>query len=326
MFVRFVTLTLHPAIDRILHTDTLEPGGTFNAQLNFSVPSGKGVNTARSLRSVVGKNSVISAVAWVGSAESEWFTRELLRLSHVRATLCERACATRLANTLLERSGRETHIKETMPAPSPREESALLRCWSRAIQAGDIVAVCGSAPPGTRTQTLKKIFGIARQRRAAAIIADTNGAALDIAGQSGIDGIKGNTAEIGAWLNLAAPLNPKNARHRRVVTQAFQRTGAPKSILVTMGAAGAIYLNSQQMCFAAPPPVSKSFIVTATGCGDAATAGWMWSLHDQVDETILLQRVIACGTAKLACADPGKLKLKDVTRFVSRVKVFPLSH
>ena len=319
--MRFVTLTLHPAIDRILHTESLEPGGTFDARLEFAVPSGKGVNTARSLRAVAGKKAQIAAAAWVGAGEAAWFTRELYRLSAVRALLCERACTTRLANTILERSGRETHIKESMSPPTPRDEAQLLRFWSRTVKPGDIVAVCGSAPRNTRPQTLRKVFALARARGAAAIIADTNGAALDVAGASGIDGIKGNAAEIGAWLKLDAPLDPKISKHRRAVERAFGRAGSPRSILVTMGAAGALYLNSQQMCIAAPPSVSKSFIVTATGCGDAATAGWMWSLHDQVDDTTLLQRVIACGTAKLSCADPGGLRTSDVKRFVSRVNV-----
>ena len=317
--MRFVTLTLHPAIDRILRVDTLTPGDTFDARVEFSVPSGKGVNTARSLRHVVGPRSVIRAAAWIGAGEAEWYARELLRLSRIQAVLCPRACATRLANTILEKSARETHIKETMATPTAREAGELLRCWSAAIQPGDIVAVCGSAPRGTKPSTLKKVFRIAREKRAAAVIADTNGPALDIAGAAGIDGIKGNAAEIGAWLGLNTALDAENDQHRRAIQASFERRGAPKSILVTMGPRGAMYLTPDTLLLAAPPRVTKSYIVTATGCGDAATAGWMWALRDRCDAAELLQRVVACGTAKLNSADPGSLNAHHVNAFLKRI-------
>jgi len=255
--VRFVTLTLHPAIDRILRVATLVPGDTFDAQVELTVPSGKGVNTARSLRPVVGARSAIHAVAWTGAGESAWFSRELSRLSNVRAVLCPRDCSTRLANTLLENSARETHIKESMATPSSSEARALLRCWSAALRPGDIVAVCGSAPRGTNATTLRRVFAIARERKAAAVIADTNGAALEIAGAAGIDGIKGNAAEIGAWLGLSSPLAPENPKHRRAIQAAFERRGAPNSIVVTMGPRGAMYLTRDTLLFALPPPVRE---------------------------------------------------------------------
>ena len=317
--MRFVTLTLHPAIDRILRVATLVPGDTFDAQVELTVPSGKGVNTARSLRHVTGPRSAIHAVAWIGAGESEWFARELSRLSKVSTVLCQRDCPTRLANTILETSARETHIKESMATPSPREASALLRCWSAAIRPGDIVAVCGSAPRGTKAETLRRVFNLARERKAAAVIADTNGAALEIAGAAGIDGIKGNAAEIGAWLGLSAALDPENQNHRRAVQAAFERRGAPKSIVVTMGPRGAMYLTRDTLLLAEPPRVAKDYIVTTTGCGDAATAGWMWALRDRSDDAELLRRVVGCGTAKLNSADPGSLQAHDVHAFLKRI-------
>jgi 1-phosphofructokinase family hexose kinase len=317
--LRFLTLTLHPAIDRVLRVKMLTPGQTFDAALELRVPSGKGVNTARSLSTLV--KAPIAAAAWVGADEAAWFARETLRLSKVKSLLCPRRCATRLANTILEDSGRETHVKEAMERPDTGEQAALLEFWSKAVKPGDIVAVCGSAPSGTAATILRALFRIARERGAAAIVADTSGPALEIAAAASLDGIKGNAAEIGAWLKLSAPLDLEIIGHRHALSEALAQKGAPNSIVVTLGKDGALLVTPNSMLRAAPPSVEKSFIVTATGCGDAATAGWMWAIRDGCAPEETLRRIVACGTAKLASADPGKLDRRHVTAFLPQVNV-----
>ena len=263
----------------------------------------------------------IAAAVWAGADEAAWFARETMRLSKVQALLCPRRCATRLANTILEESGRETHVKEAMDRPDSGEQAALLEFWSKAVKPGDIVAVCGSAPQGTAAAILRALFRIARERGTAAIVADTSGAALEIAAAASLDGIKGNAAEIGLWLSLGAPLDLEIIGHRHALSEALAQKGAPKSIVVTLGKDGALLITPNSMLRAAPPSVEKSFVVTATGCGDAATAGWMWAIRDGCAPKDTLRRVVACGTAKLANADPGKLDRRNVSAFLPQVTV-----
>jgi 1-phosphofructokinase family hexose kinase len=317
--MRIVTLTLHPAIDRIVRVQSLTPGDTFDGKCEIRVPSGKGVNTARSLRCILPGAPIIAA-AWVGENEAPWFARELMAISRVRAALCLRRCTTRAATTILERNGRETHVKEAMDPPAASERSAFLAFWKKILRRGDIVAVCGSAPAGTPPDFLRKVFAIA-QRRCAAVIADTNGAALEAAGSSAIAGIKGNAAEIGAWLRLRSPLDIANSKHRAALRSAFGRSGAPKSMLVTLGPSGALYATRDEILTAAPPRVRRSFIISATGCGDAATAGWLWGLLEGCAADEILRRAVACGTAKLASADPGAIDARQVRTLLTQVKI-----
>ena len=60
----------------------------------------------------------------------------------------------------------------------------------------------------------------------------------------------------------------------------------------------------------------------ATGCGDAATAGWIWALQDRCSPDETLRRAIACGTAKLASADPGSLSRALVQKYVIKISVY----
>jgi 1-phosphofructokinase family hexose kinase len=325
--MRIVTLTLHPAIDRIVRVESLVPGATFDGKCEFRVPSGKGVNTARSLRCVLspskrgGEEEALVAAVWVGENEATWFARELLRKSNIRAALYPRVCTTRSATTILESDGRETHIKEAMDSPSATERSTFLSLWKKTLRRGDIVALCGSAPAGTPRDFLRGVFAIARESGCATIIADTNGPALVAAGKGSITGIKGNAAEIGAWLRLSDPLDFRKVEHRVALKRAFARPGAPQSIFVTLGPAGALLATRERILFAAAPKVEESFIVSATGCGDAATAGWLWALRDGETSEETLRRAIACGTAKLATADPGAVDPRHVRSFLRQVKV-----
>ena len=249
-------------------------------------------------------------------------TRRLRELSRIEAAVCPRACATRCALTLLEPCGRETHIKEAMPPPSAREERRLLAFWQKCLKPGDCVAICGSAPSGTSARTLRKIFELARARRVHALIADANGPALETAGQMGLDGVKGNAAEIGAWLGLPGKLNPASRAHRIRLLRRLALKNAPRAVLATLGAAGALFATSETLLLAQAPcceTPSKNTRQSATGCGDAATAGWLWALLESGGPEDILRRAVACGTAKLASPDPGTLDTRALSALLCAV-------
>ena len=312
---RVVTLTLHPAIDRVIQISKMTPGATFDGRELLRVPAGKGVNTARALSELLAPAKNIVAAAWLGTNEARWFSSELRKRNGIQAAICPRACATRFALTFLEDDGRETHIKECMAPPSEAEQAELLRFWRKTVRRGDIVALCGSTPAGTKASTLRSLFTIAREQGAAYILVDSNGALMLEAARAGVDFLKGNAMEIGAWLKLAHPFDLENAGHERAIENAFTKTGAPKTVLITLGAQGAAIASNSKILKILPPKLNRRFkIVSATGCGDAATAGVLWSvLLGESRHELALKRGLACGSAKLASADPGSLSLK-ITR------------
>jgi fructose-1-phosphate kinase PfkB-like protein len=65
---------------------------------------------------------------------------------------------------------------------------------------------------------------------------------------------------------------------------------------------------------------------SATGCGDAATAGIILALGraKMVPQTVL-RSAISAGTAKYASADPGKLDAKLAKRLAMKVLITELS-
>ncbi len=132
---RVVTLTLHPAIDRVVKIDSMLPGATFNGREKLTVPAGKGVNTARVLRTLCGKRQSILSVVWAGEHEADFFRTYLREESGIECAVCPRPVRTRFAQTYLEADGRETHIKESMPPPSAleRETRGFLEFWRASV-------------------------------------------------------------------------------------------------------------------------------------------------------------------------------------------------
>ena len=315
--MHITTLTLHPALDRLLGTKRIEAGGLFDVQLRDVVPAGKGINTARVLRRLT-KGSV-TAAAWVGAADVGLFSH-FLKQEGVKARLCPRPCATRWGVTILEPGGRETHFKETMPPPSGQEERRLFSFL--AGLPGEAMAVCGSAPPGTPRRLLRGIMRNLRDRFRLLLV-DSSGPLLDEAGRVGCDGLKGNAAEIGAWLGLRADWDPRERKHRKRIADRLRNRlkSTPHAILITLGANGAALATREGLWLAQPPRMAKSKVVSPTGCGDAATAGWLWALTDRATPEEALRRAVACGTAKLLSADPGMVNVRVVRRLRANTRM-----
>lgn len=318
--MRTVVISLHPALDRIIRVESLRPGDTFEGRVELLIPSGKGVNTARGIAVLGGRKSQVIPIVWLGVAERGWYTGELKRLSGLRGVICPRSCATRQALTVLEHSGRETHIKEAMAAVTPREERAFLALYTKTVQRGDTVVLAGSPPPGVSDGFVRALFVSARKRGAKKIVADTHGRLLEIAARAGLDGIKGNAAEIGAWLKLKGAFDPENPAQRKRLNAAFNGKGAPKAVMITRGSKGACYANAEGLWIARAPKLSAAQFKSATGCGDAATAGWIHGIEEGLLPDGLLRFAVACGSAKACSADPGDLNAAIARRLFSKTK------
>ncbi|MCK6471264.1 MAG: PfkB family carbohydrate kinase [Planctomycetes bacterium] len=310
MSVRFLTLTLHPAVDRVFAAARVTPGAIHEAALLREVPAGKGVNTARSLRGILAKKSArIDAAVWCGAGERAFFVRAL-KAEKIAARVLPRPVKTRLCVTVLEDGGRETHFKGAMPKPSRAECAALLKGLAHALRgAGGVIAVCGSAPPGTPPRVLSEVLNRLRAAKATLLV-DANGPLLSAAGRAGVDGLKGNAREIAAWLGLRGSFSPRNSKHRaRLLARLGDSSGkGPRSVLVTLGATGAFLATREGCWLARAPKVAKKLVRSSVGCGDAATAGWMLACAEARAPAQALCRAVAAGSAKVYSADPGDTK------------------
>jgi 1-phosphofructokinase len=259
----------------------------------------------------------------VGAHEAALF-RRALAAEGLTPALVRRACPTRENLTIFERATRrETHLKGAMPAPDPREARTLLRFLATLPLKGHAVAACGSAPPGTRPETLSAVLALLR--RARFLLVDAGGPLLELAARAGVDGLKGNADEIGAWLGLGGPWRLDRSAHRRALLERMASgSRAPERVLITLGPAGAALAQGGTLWHAAAPARPPHTDLRVTGCGDAATAGWLWAVTDGAGPAEVLRRAVASGTAKLLSPDPGLVDPAGVRRLLARVRAVRL--
>jgi 1-phosphofructokinase len=327
----FATVTPHPAVDRIYSLPRMIPGEALIARRKMLLAAGKGVNAARILKILLtafgralpsAKDARIRAYVWVGVNEASLFYRQL-REAGVRPLLCSRPVPTRFGLSFYEfQRDRTTHIRELMEKPTAAE----LRCFLaflRKHRSRGWTAFCGSAPPQTPLAALKR-WCVAMKCAGGLLLCDAGGPMLAAASAVGADVLKGNAVEIGGWLfggQRTRAFCPNRTEDMRRLQRVFEARCAPAEVIVTLGAQGALLARRDGIYSAQAPQLPKNKCGGTVGCGDAATAGRLWAAADVAGPEETLRRVVACGSAKAASADPGKLNPAWVATLLKQIEV-----
>lgn len=297
-----VTVTPNPSIDRTVILGTpLTRGAVHRVTSATSEPGGKGVNVARALN-LAG----IEAVAVLPAADSDPIVAAL-RASGVRFECVPATGAVRTNLAITEADGTTTKLNE----PGAELDDAALDQLTRTVleraATASWVVLSGSLPPGVPDGWYADV--VARLTAAPCQIAvdtserplDALAAAFDVAAP---DVIKPNAEEL-AGLVGASPESLESAVAQgdpapvvRAASQLIDR-GA-KTLLVTLGAAGAVLVDATGSWLASPPPIT---LRSTVGAGDASLAGYVRAAVGGAEPPRRLQMAVAYGSA--AAALPG---------------------
>jgi 1-phosphofructokinase len=282
-----VTLTPNPSLDRTLEVDDLVRGGVHRAVRTRTEPGGKGINVARALRAA---GVATTAVVPAGGAEGEQLLAELrdLGLDVVPVPITG---STRANVSVVERDGTTTKINAAGPELAPDEVDALLGAARAAADGATWFAACGSLPPGAPDELYADLVRHLHARGVRVAI-DASGAPLRAAVAAGPDLIKPNTDE------LAELTGTTLCRLGDVLDAAATvRSRGVGTVVVSLGADGAVLLTADGAWHATTPPVA---VRSTVGAGDSVVAGLLSA--DQLDPAALA-RGVAFGAA--AAALPG---------------------
>lgn len=275
--------------------------------------SGKGVNVTRTL-TLAGVRSV--AVFPAGGATGDHLVDLLVRdgVAHRAVPV---AGDTRVNTTVLAPRGPTTKVNGPGADVSAAETQDLLDAVADVLAttrtARPWVAVCGSLPPGVPTSLVADLVRLAHAHGARCAV-DTSGDALAVGLAAGADLLAPNLAELAAVSPaLRVVLESLGGQERDVTAELGEAARAEAAargceLLVSMGAAGALWTDGRRVVHAAGDPVVP---VNTAGAGDALLSGW---LAGGDDLQARLRRAVAWGRA--AClstttvmasipADPG---------------------
>lgn len=297
-----VTVTPNPSIDRTVTLGTpLTRGAVHRATSATSEPGGKGVNVARALTA-----AGVDAVALLPAAESDPFI-SALRAAAVPARSVPATGAVRTNLTITETDGTTTKLNEPGAQMDDTALTALTQTVVEAAAHASWVVLSGSLPPGMPDTWYADVVATLANLPCRVAV-DTSEAPLaalaDAFGTAAPDLIKPNAEELAGLAGASAAdlesaaaqgdPGPVAAAARRLVDEGV------RTVLVTLGAAGAVLVDHTGAWMATPPPITPRSTV---GAGDSSLAGYLRAEVAGADAAERLRMAVAYGSA--AAALPG---------------------
>ena len=302
-----VTVTPNPSVDRTLEVAGLQRGEVLRASAARSDAGGKGVNVTRAL---IANGHPSLAVLPLGGGDGHLLAG-LLTDAGVAHRAVTTSAGTRSNITLSEPDGTVTKVNAPGQPLRPDELDALIGAVAEALAGASWLVCCGSLPDGAPTDLYARLA----QRAGAAgvpVAVDTSGPALEAALAGRPDLIKPNLAELAEL--VGRPL----ATVDEVIAAATDvRSRGPGTVIVSLGARGALLVDGSEPLLAIPPKVAPRSDV---GAGDTLLAGFLAGGGGGADA---LRTAVAWGTAAVAL--PGTAVPTPADIDLTAVRIVPAS-
>lgn len=302
-------VSLNPAVDRRIVVPQLRVGEVNRARSADPAAGGKAAHVALAAASL---GAPVRWLGFLGGAERASYTAALHRRG---ITPIDVEIAGRTRNTLEiidETTGVVTEVLEPGPVIREEEREQFLRVFAEQVRGTRVVAMSGSLPGGLAKDFYAQLVRAAKASQAAVLL-DTSGEALDAALGAAPDVIKPNRQEASALLR-------REVRSLSEAADAARALGhrGPKTVILSLGAEGAIVAEGETMLFAEAPKIAAKSTV---GSGDSFLAGWAVATTRELPNVDRLRLAIACGSANCVAESPGILDAPLVDRLSGEVQV-----
>ncbi len=287
-----LTVTLNPAVDRTVD----------GPRVKLSA-GGKGINVSRALKAL-GVESVVTGFAGGKTGD---FIRSALKEERISGRLVRIRGASRQNLTVIGRGGKITRRIEKGPAVSTEEFRKFKKVFEKLLRGRRYVVFSGANANGLKDSAYAELIRIAKKNGVMTAL-DTRDAALKEGLKAKPDIVKPNIKEA-RYICGKAPL------------ECLRDKGA-RTVLLTMGKAGAAATDGRDTAIARPPKVRA---VNDVGCGDAFLAGFIAYRLKGKDFKESVRAATAAGAAnaaaKAACVVPGSFKRQDFLEILRRTDV-----
>jgi 1-phosphofructokinase family hexose kinase len=299
-----VTLVICPnlAIDRMIATDAVRPGGLARCRALRTQGGGKGANVVRALRALGGGGELAGFVAGRGG-------RLIAELVHEEGLELEPVVTdgeARVSTVVLTDDGSVTLLYERGPELGPDDERGLLDLVGRHVAgAGEWAVVSGAAPPGVAPGFYAALVRAARGAGYRTLV-DATDDQLSGALAERPDLVKVNLSEacsaVGATDAHCEDEKPATAEELvaegRELGRRLVAAGAADAV-VTLGAVGATAVLDGVDWHVRTPPVRA---VNPVGSGDCFAAGLIVAFGRGEDPAAALR--LAAGAAAANATSP----------------------
>jgi 1-phosphofructokinase len=266
--MKIATVTTNPAIDQTVRIDHFRPGAVNRSQKMEFNPGGKGVNVASFLADY---GCQVAVTGFLGRENPELFEKRFAQKG-IQDCFIRLPGATRTNIKITDAANQQT-TDINMPGLVPSEDdyADLTRRIEEMADGCDWFVLSGTLPPGA-PETLYADLIRRLKSRGKKTILDTSQNALKEGVRAGPTIIKPNLVELEQMTGsyLTGDGSVKEAA-RTLLEEGIQ------TVVVSMGKAGALFVNRERTLLAVPPNVT---VKTTVGAGDAMVAGLVAGMQE----------------------------------------------
>ena len=305
MSEKILTLTVNPALDRIVTVDRLVFEDRAYIESTTEMAGGRGINVARVLVSFGSETVAITT----SGRETGRKVEELLQKDTFEKDVVKIRNTIRTNLTISDRQGLSIKLNEIGPSISKLEQKRISQAVEKRLPEASWLMLCGSLPPDIDIHFYSKLLNLAAKHKVQTLI-DTDGDPLLHAMEGGPTVVKPNQSEAERLLNTALITRSQLID----AVQKIKSLGA-KSVILSLGSRGAIAATFTEGIIEVTPPSIDA--VCPIGAGDAMSAAIVWSLAKGNSFGDSLRWGVAAGTAS------SKLPGITMANFEQTKEIYP---
>lgn len=308
-FTMIYTVTLNPAVDRIMEIPDFSVGLTYIARKSQVHYAGKGINVSQTL-SELGCSQEILAL--IGENEIYSYSSGLKKFTK---TFIPVVGNTRNHITINDsKNHTETHLQDAGFTVTSDYVEQLTEILENKIKRNDWIVLSGSLPPGVSDEIYAKFINLISQKQGISAL-DTSGKALECSVSSKPDLVRINLGTLGEIVE-------RDFDHVDDIINAacFLLEKGVKKIVITLGKDGAIGVSSNEVFHA---EINSEFMSGSytSGCGDAFMAGLVSELSEKHPFARALHFATACGMANTFIPIAGHLTRRDIDKCMDFISI-----
>jgi len=318
---RIVTVTLNPAVDRVIEAPGFKLGAVVQGRVVAWYPTGRGVTISRAL-STLGMRSI--ATGFVGRGELTMFEEHLERTAGGRAIvqfLVVRA-RTRDNITIVDPVDEtESHVRDIGFKVQPDDVRRISSKLAMLAREGTIMCFGGSLPPGVEPASFASMVSRCSVK-GARVVLDTTDDALEAVLNQRVWLAKVNRRQVAKLTGRAVETEETFIEAARSLT--VERGGPFERVVATAGPDGARLLGPD-VALLGRVGVHPGRVVSTAGCGESLLAGLITVLTRGGEWPDALREAMAAATANAVGREAGRIEQEDLEEFREAAMVEPLA-
>ena len=303
-----VTLTINPAIDRILSVDRLAFEDRAYITSSRESAGGRGINASHVIHSF-GADTL--AVLTSGGDSGKRLETHLSDCGYPIAVVpVENEIRTNL--TITDQHGLTVNLNEKGPTLAKTEVARIERVVKDALAHASWLMVSGSLPPGVPSSFYARIVTMARQKKVKTL--------LHASGEALREGIEAKPTVVTPNQQEAERVLGRMllTRTHYLEAAARLRTMGPESVVLSLGSRGAVGAFADGILEALPPRIDA---VCPIGAGDALAATYVWAMRRKPNPADAMRWAVAAGTASARLPGMSFASLEQTREMYKQVEI-----